>query len=70
VTVAPRACVCGRTHQVNTAVIAAIGQRGEHHPILTPHGAWRVPRVYSASHDIRGASLVLAAARYGFPRVT
>jgi hypothetical protein len=61
-----RDCACGSAHLVSTSVARDITLHGPTQPVMTPRGAWYVPRVYAAIHGITGPELAEAAARYGF----
>lgn len=64
-----RGCVCGSDHLVSTSVARDITEHGPTQPVMTPRGAWYVPRVYAAVHGITGPELAAAARRYGFEPV-
>lgn len=67
-------CACGKplhfTNKVNERnVQVLVEQMGECVKVITPKGAYMVPRTYFALHGIKEAELPSLAQRYGFQKV-
>jgi hypothetical protein len=59
-------CPCGKRHQVPAAVTRELAAHGPDILLRGPEGAYRVPRVFAASHDVTATALKDAAAEYSF----
>ena len=67
-------CACGSDlhyHRLETqqAVERLVAELGELQKIVTPDGAWMVPRHYVALHGIKAAELPRLAEVLGFEKV-
>lgn len=60
------ACPCGRKHEAIGPVAQLIEDAGLTVKVVTPQGAWRVPRIYIAIHGLRASDMPMLARVYGW----